>query len=147
MNKTQKGAWFSLAGALLFIILCIYLSVDMFIRQRLPNKNLVWVVAIFCVLVGGAGLIWTQRKQSPKEADSDERDKSIEKKAVLISFISVWVLLAAETLIPRFIVGLDGSIPVWMLAIINVAIFYVAMAVFYAAVLIQYGWRSRNGEN
>jgi uncharacterized membrane-anchored protein len=147
MNKTQKGAWFGLSGVLLVIILCTYLGVDIFIKQRLPNKNLVWVVAIFCVLVGGAGLIWTRRKQSPKEADSDERDKSIEKKAVLVSFISVWLLLAAETLIPRFIVGLDGSIPVWMLAIINVAIFYVAMAVYFTTVLIQYSWRSRNGEN
>ena len=144
MNKTQKGAWFSLAGVLLFIILCTYLGVIMFILRSLPNKNLVWAVAIFCVLVGGAGLMWTRRKQSPKEADSDERDKFIEKKAVLVSFISVWVLLAAETIIPRFIVGLDGSIPVWMLAIINVAIFYVAMAVYYAAVLIQYGWRNKN---
>ena len=91
--------------------------------------------------------MWARRKQSSKEADSDERDKSIEKKAVLVSFISVWVLLAAETIIPRFIVGLDGSIPVWMLAIMNVAILYVAMAIFYAAVLIQYSWRGRNGEN
>ena len=147
MNKAQKGAWFGLAGTLFFIILCTCLGVDMFIMRRLPNKNLVWAVAIFCILVGGAGVVWCQRKRSPSEADSDERDKFIEKRAMLVSFISVWVLLAAETIIPRFIVGLDGSIPVWMLAIMNVAIFYVAMAIFFVAVLIQYGWRGRNGEN
>ena len=145
MNKTQKGAWFSLAGALLFIILCTYLGVDMFIMRRLPNKNLAWAVAIFCVLFVGAGLVWSRRKRSPTEADSDERDKFIEKRAVLVSFISVWVLLAAETIIPRFIIGLDGSIPVWMLAIMNVAILYVAMAIYYAAVLIQYGWGGKDG--
>ena len=63
----------------------------------------------------------------------------------MASFISVWVLLAFETIVPRFIVGLDGAIPVWMLAIMNVAILFAAMAVYYTAVLIQYG-RGDKGE-
>ena len=138
MNKIQKSAWFSLVGSLFFIILCVCLGVNMFVMQKMPSKNFVWAVAAFCIF-GGVGILWVLRKRRSTQVDSDERDRFIEKRAVLVSFISVWVLLAADTIIPRFVVGLDGSIPVWMLAIMNVAILYGASVVYYTAVLIQYG--------
>ena len=144
MNKIQKSALFGLVGALFFIILCVCLGVNMFVMQKMPSKSFVWAVAAFCIF-GGVGLLWVLRKRRPAQVDSDERDRFIEKRAVLVSFISVWVLLAAETIIPRFIVGLDGSIPVWMLAIMNVAILFGTMVVYFAAVLIQYG-RTPKGE-
>ncbi len=139
MNKIQKSAWFSLVGSLFFIILCVCLGVNMFVMQKMPSKSFVWAVATFCILGGGIGVFWVLRKRRSTQVDSDERDRFIAKRAVLVSFISVWVLLAADTIIPRFVVGLDGSIPVWMLAIMNVAILYGASVVYYTAVLIQYG--------
>jgi hypothetical protein len=57
-------------------------------------------------------VIWLRRKQSPKEVDSDERDKLIQSRAVLVAFVSVWILLFAVSIIPRLVLGEDGSIPV-----------------------------------
>jgi hypothetical protein len=86
------------------------------------------------------------RKQSPKEVDSDERDKLIKSRAVLIGFVSVWILLAAVSIALWLILGLDGAIPVWLLSIINLCVFSVVALIFQIAVLIQYGWRGKDGE-
>ena len=86
-----------------------------------------------------ASIIFLRKKQSPAEPDFDERDNLIKKRAVLASFVSVWLLLAATTIIPRLIVGQDGSIPVWTLPLINLGVFLIAMLVYSVAILIQYG--------
>ena len=119
MNKTQKGAWFSLAGGLLCIASFGYIFVQFFVLRKRPGFIGLWpmLAAYFVFLVIPIFLL--RKKQSPHEVDKDERDSLIEKRAVLVAFISVWLLLFAVSIIPRFIVGLDGSIPVWSLAFIN----------------------------
>jgi len=87
-----------------------------------------------------------RRKQSPKEVDSDERDKLIQSRAVLIGFVSVWILLAAVSIILWLILGLDGAIPVWFLTIINLCVFSVVALIFQIAVLVQYGRPSKDSE-
>ena len=90
--------------------------------------------------------IFLCKKQSLAEVESDERDNLIIKRAILVSFVSVWIMLAAVCIIPRFIVGYTGSIAVWVLSLINFAIFLIAMFICSAAVLIQYGWGGKRGE-
>ena len=146
MNKTQKGAWFSLAGGLVCIASFGYIFVQFFVLRKQPGLIGLWpmLAAYFVFLF--MPIFFLRKKQSPHEVNKDERDSLIEKRAVIAAFVSVWILLFAATIIPRFIVGLNGSIPVWSLAFINVGILLIVLFVYSTAVLIQYGWKEKDCE-
>jgi hypothetical protein len=139
MNRVQKIAWFNLVGTLLCFALGIYIVVEVFILRRLPEGfGRFWGLLAFW-LATSIAIIFVRKKQSPAEVDSDERDNFIKKRAVLASFVSVWILLFASSIIPRFIVGPDGSIPVWILPIVNFGVFLFVMLIYSMAILAQYG--------
>ena len=96
--------------------------------------------------VGVASVIFICKKQSPIEVETDERDKLIQTRAIVVSFISVGLLLALTCLILRFIIGISGTIAVWEFTLINFFVFYVALLVYSVAVLVQYGWGGEDGE-
>ncbi|MHC4211781.1 MAG: hypothetical protein ACYSWP_00275 [Planctomycetota bacterium] len=140
MNKTQKGAWFSLFSALFCIGLLSYGGVRIFVFKSMPRcLAVVWTLGIYFVFMV-ISMFFLSKKQSPVEVEADERDKLIMKRAVLACFISIWVFLAAISVIPRLIVGIDGSIPVWLIPIMNLGVLFAAMLVYSVAVLVQYGW-------
>ena len=147
MNKTQKGALVNLVGALLNIAIAVFLVVEIVVLRRLPESfsEKFWVIIAVCMLAPIL-IIFYRKKQSPAEVESDERDNLIKYRAVLASFISVWILLAAVPIIPRFVVGIAGTIPIWLLAFINVGVLLVAMLVYSVAILVQYGWGGKDGE-
>ena len=138
MNKTQKGAWFTLVITILFLAFGLIIFTRMFAPGATSTKLIrIWSFAnlfFMAILV-----VWLRIKQSRAEVDSDERDELIKKRAVLVSFTSVWILLIAATIIPWFVVGQKGSIPVCLLPIINFGVFLVVMLVYSAVVLVQYG--------
>ncbi len=140
MNRTQKGAWFTLGVSSLLILFLMVVLRSMFVPGgRLEGVGLVrfwaWLVALFVAV----SLFFVLRKQSPAEPAADERDHLIKRNAVLASFISVWILLAVEAVVPPMFVGDTGAIPVAVLPIINIAVLFAAMLVYSAAVLVQYG--------
>ncbi len=150
MNKTQKSALFSLINFLLLIIFSVHCTKvirDVFSPEGCPNALkivLFWAFLIFGFMALSAFLIY-RRKQSSAEVESDERDDLIKKRAVLICFISVWFLLITSYAILWHIVGLDGSIPLCILPLIYLGVFFAAMLVYNVAVLVQYG-RGGKGE-
>ena len=151
MNKTQKGALFSLINLLLLIIFtvhCIKIIRDVFSPESYPNPLkivLFWACLIFGFMGLSAFLLY-RKKQSSAEVESDERDDLIKKRAVLICFISVWFLLIASYAILWHIVGLDGSIPLCILPLIYLGVFTAAMLVYNVAVLVQYGRGGKDGK-
>ena len=94
MNRTQKGALVNLAGAMMCISVTIFLLIEIAVLKRLPESffEKFWVFIAACVL-SPILIIFYRKKQSPTEVDSDERDDLIKKRAVLVSFVSVWILL------------------------------------------------------
>lgn len=140
MDRTQKGAWFLLAGAVLCLsglgITCVAIFV--------PGNGLVGIgtaklragLIVVCTVVG---VVLVHRRQSPAEPEPDERDKALQKNATLACFVSVWASLALASLIPPLVVGNKGPIPVFLLPIINLVILYIAFLVYSVAVLVQYG--------
>ncbi len=148
MNKTQKSALFSLINFLLLIIFSVHSTKvirDVFSPEGYPNALkivLFWAFLIFGFMALSAFLLY-RRKQSSAEVESDERDDLIKKRAVLICFISVWFLLITSYAILWHIVGLDGSIPLCILPLIYLGVFFAAMLVYNVTVLVQYGWRSK----
>ena len=144
MNRTQKTAWLNVSGFLMGIILLSYPLITILAFRRLPNR----IVAAVLLLVFAAQFGWwiflLRKKQSPAEPEADERDKGIIRNAVLVSFVSTWLLLAAATLLPMLLLGPDGSLPVFLLPLINIGVFSLAGLVYFAAALVQYG---RGGEH
>ncbi len=139
MNKTQKGSWYAISISLLSLALGIYMIVEIAVLRRSPEGfgRFFWLPAF--LLITGIAIFFIRKKQSPAEVDSDERDNLIKKRAVLAAFVSVWIILLASSIIPRFIVGPDGAVPIWLLPIINVGVFYIVLLVYSVAVLVQYG--------
>ena len=138
MNKTQKEAWVNLICMLFNMGIIASLFVSLFIIRRFPNAFDAFCVIAFGIIMVVGSFIFIRKKQSPKEVDSDERDSLLKKRAVMISYVSGWLLLAAASVIPRFIVGQDGWIPVWSLPFINIIVFLLALSIYNIAVLIQY---------
>jgi len=140
MNKTQKGALCTLIASLFLIVFGIFLFTEIVILKNLfTSLHRFIVLLLVCFMV--PLFIFLRKKQSPVEVESDERDSLIIKRAILVSFVSTWILLAASCIIPRFIVGYTSYIPVWVISLVNFSIFLVAMFIYSSAVLIQYGWR------
>ena len=138
MNRTQKGAWFTLAYSLLCIALSIYLLIRIAVLKQLPERWFAfWIAVAFCFLMA-ASIIFLRKKQSPGEVDSDERDRQIQRRAALAGFVAVWILLFVSSAIPLFALGAEGALPVWALPLINVNIAVVALLVYTVAVLVQY---------
>lgn len=145
MNRTQKEAWFNLVGALLCLSVSVYLVIEIGVLKRLPERWFAFcLVVAFCFLMA-ASIIFLRRKQSPREVDSDERDRQIQRRAVLVSFVSVWALLFAASAVPMLLLGTKGTIEVWLLPLINVTVGMLAILIYTAAVLIQYGKGGGNG--
>ncbi len=142
MNRVQKGALCTLIVSLFLILFGILLFAEIVILKNLfTSLHRFIALLLFSFMV--PLFIFLRKKQSLAEVESDERDNLIMKRAILVSFVSVWLMLAAVCIIPRFIVGYTGSIAVWVLSLINFAIFLIAMFIYSAAVLIQYGWRNK----
>jgi len=139
MNRTQKGALLNLSGFLVNIAFFAYLFITIFGFRALPNRAAAVVVLLVFAMQVGWGIFLYRKRQSPAEPEADERDKTIMKNAVLVSFVSTWLLLAAATLIPALILGEAGSLPVFLLPFINFGVFALAGVVYFGAVLVQYG--------
>ena len=133
----------NLATLLLFLVMGAYMTVEIVVMRRVPDGlgRFFWLPAF--LLITGIAIYFIRRKQSPAEVDSDERDEVIKKRAVLAAFVSVWIVLLTLSVIPRFIVGPDGSIPIWLLPILNVGVFYIVFLVYSVAVLIQYSRQAK----
>lgn len=144
MNKTQKGAWFNLAGSLFAICVFSWTGFTLFGLKRLPDKGFMFATLAGFFLITGISLFYIRKKQSPNEPESDERDKLILRNAVIAAFVSVWVLLFTANISLQLAFGAGGLIPVWSLRLINVAILYLVLIVYATAILVQYGWGENN---
>jgi len=143
MNKTQKSAVFYLAMFLLWAVLITYAFLTMFVIT--PKVSPAWALLVPFGVIFITSLFWVRKKQSPAEVESDERDGLIKKRAVIASFVSAWILLVVASVIPVYIVGEDGFMPVILLPAINVSILTITIPIYSIAVLVQYG-RSDKGE-
>jgi hypothetical protein len=145
MNKTQKTAWFTLGISVLLLAFIAIIFTQMFSAGATSTKliTLVKIWSLVILLFMAVSVVLLRIKQSQAEVDIDERDNSIRRNTVLVSFVSLWLLLIAASIIPAFILGDAGSIPVSFLPIINLSVFLITMLVYSSAVLVQYG---REGE-
>ncbi len=145
MNRTQKAAMVNVVIFTLFSVSGLIFFFELFFFKTISRPlNILILLMIVTPTVIGLPLIF--KKQSRKEVESDERDKLIELKAVLVACVSGWILLAVATLICRFAVGINGSISIWALTLINFGVFLLAFYIYAIAILVQYYAGGRDGK-
>ncbi len=144
MNRAQKGALVSLSAFTLGVAILSYLFIRILILKSLPQSLIgkLWPVLAFAALIGW-WIVLLRRRQSPIEPEADERDSLIMKRVVQIAFVATWVLLAAVTLVLGLVLGQAGTVPVYVLTFIHFGLFAVAMLVYFAVVLVLYGWTGK----
>jgi hypothetical protein len=138
MNRTQKEA----LGTLIFLTVTNVFMASILVVRLIFKKDVVFATYIMLatiVIMNVLGLLYIMRKQSPREVITDERDKLIRLRALFASFVSVMISLAVMLVALRIVVGVEGSIGVWLLILVLFFIFIAAAMVYSVAVLIQYG--------
>jgi hypothetical protein len=151
MNLAQKNAWFGLANCFLAITFFLarmffYIPVPGYRFAPKPSQIEIigrailqfWPLAL--PLIALLLLFIPRKKQSPAEPDADERDRLIAQKAIRISYISVWFLLLAATIMTVGLTVFYGHrlVPPIILLPINLGVFLIAMAIYYIAILVLY---------
>jgi hypothetical protein len=143
MNRTQKTALGQLVVVLLTLAMLAYVFFQLFVLKKTPGFAGRFLPLAVLILVGGTLLVWTFKRQSPREVGADERDKLIDNRAAMAAFVSAYIVLPLVSVIPRLVLGDEGCIPAWLLPLINFGALVIIMMVYSAAVLIQYGKGSK----
>ena len=147
MNRTQKTALGSLVFVSLTLAMLAYVFFQLFVLKKTPEgfAGRFLPLAVL-ILVGGTLLVWTFKRQSPREVGADERDKLIDNRAAMAAFVSAYIVLPLVSVIPKLVLGNDGCIPAWSLPLINMGALVIIMMVYSAAILAQYFFR-KDDEN
>jgi RsiW-degrading membrane proteinase PrsW (M82 family) len=112
MTKLQKDAWVNLIG----IIVCLVIALPCFyiLKQR-DTQGLDYV--IISIIVGGPTFLICILYWKKTEAGFDEREKIIQRRAYIWSTYVMTIYALLLCLIPFFIVGGGGAIPVFYLPV------------------------------
>jgi len=145
MSQTKVESWiYFFLGMLCFLIpggVAVFIAYD---------KGISFVpVFMFASIVIYGGLFWLfpficgKLSKGKKKVSFDERDQFIHKKAVMASYVVLWLYFVAVSVTAWCIVGPHGSISVNVMPLTllgGLAIFNVAHGL---ATLIQYGGRDK----
>ena len=145
MNRTQKAALVNLIIWLMCSAFGLFMLFELvFLKTMYYQIHRFYFVLVLIAI--GIGLPVMFRKQSSKEVESDERDKLIQLKAVLAASVAGCIFLAAAVLICQFAIGITGTISIWAMTLIDMLVFLLAMMVYWIAILVQYGFKTKGEE-
>ncbi len=136
MSVTQKLAWFHLAviGLTLVVVLAL---VPFLGSGALLGFMLLW-------------LMWFGPfvfRQKPDDAAGNERDHGIERRSWVLAYTLYWVVfLLVATVLPPFVYGPGGAVPVWIVQVSVLSGFIIVYAIASIAILVQSARRARNVE-
>jgi len=141
MNRAQKSAWF---GLTMSTLLLIFFVTRVF---ALPRASLLFNLLRFSTAIGFIVLpIIFLRKTGQDKVNIDERDNCVSRKALIAAFSSTAAILIGACMIPPFIDRPTTSIPVLLLPALLYSLFVVFILAYSVAILVQYGWRGKDGE-
>ena len=164
MNRTQKDAICNLAITLstalffAYVLFVCFITVNRAVAARASNLLqeapedlagrlfLLFLPPIILFLLGVPLIVWSLKRQSPREVEADERDKLIKARAAVAAFISAWIVLPIVSVIPQLVLGYNGCVPAWLLPISGIGVLVIVSMVYSAAILAQYFFRRGNGD-
>ena len=149
MNKSQKNSLVALIIAMLLLLFCVTIPFAWF-NETLILRLSPLVFFVLTYLVMGLSIIFLRKKQNPAEVDYDERDTMIRQKAIFVSYITLWTLVLIGCIVPVVLYEHDVisemGILINMFPVTLFLIFVIVMLVYSLTILVQYGWRGRDGE-
>ncbi len=142
MNRWQKIAWYNLI-----------VIVTVFTLSGVAIGTLAIIVGMPGAL-GGLGLlgflgflgltpIIFRKKKGGLKIDFDERDQVIWMRATVGAYSVFWLVFTAACMIPWFIIGPKGTIPIYVLPAMLAGGFVIVQLIQSIAILIQYRWGAK----
>ena len=143
MNRAQKLAWSLIITISTGVIAgCVGFGV-LYFMIGMP-KALAGFAFIGIAGIGGfSPLIF--RKDKGK-VTFDERDKLIKRRAALAGFGAAWLFVGLVCMIPFRVLGPNATISVRWLPYIFGGATLISFFANSVAILVQYGWRGKDGE-
>jgi hypothetical protein len=144
MNRTQKVAWWVVIGISVMMASLAMVMTPMFFFGR-PIPRLVCIACLAInITVASVGFFIAFGKQ--REVETDEMDITIHKIAAVVALAGVLVVVGISLIIADLVWGLNFTVPLWVLMLLYGALLFIGSIVYWAAVLVQYSRRSKNGE-
>lgn len=147
MTSQKEEAWIGLFLGVPILVIPSVVAVFIAYDKGLSFAPLL----MFTGTVIWGGLLWLlpyiQRKchKDKKKVFFDERDQLIHKRAVIVSYVVLWIYFVAACVITWYIVGPNGSISVNVMPLTLVGGLVLFTFVQGLASLIQYGRGSKDG--
>ncbi len=88
-------------------------------------------------------IFFINRKQKNAEAEIDERDRFIIRRALIATFVSICVIPIVACAVAIFALEPEATILVRCFPVIIYFAYIIFILIFSAAILIQYGWRGK----
>jgi hypothetical protein len=115
MNRWQKIAWYNVIVIAVTLALTAVLVAFLAFTVGMPRARAGLGLLGFLGLLGLSPILF---RAKPSEVPFDERDRLINYRAVLAAYSIFWPIITAACMIPWFIIGLSGSVPVWYLPLL-----------------------------
>ena len=133
MNKLQKSAWFNLG----VVTVCMIIAAPCFIFLTAINaKGIDYILTFFVVTCITTPVCYILYRKKGYEADFDEREKMINRRAFSFAAMGLTVFLACVCVIPFFVLGGQNVIKVYYLPLIFLGTLFAAQFVHSMAIII-----------
>jgi uncharacterized membrane protein len=138
MNRAQRGAWLGFFGGVFTIILLGMLGYA--IKTGFQPQTVHFMRWIVVPYVGYAiyFVYAYNKKRYANEPEADERDRQISHTAARICLVSLCLLIYVSDVVILFVSGLEGQIYSVALPVIHFVAGYIALTIYYAAILVMY---------
>ena len=143
MNRWQKIAWFNLAVITGTLILT---GITIAILSAVAGMPKALCGLGFLGFFGFMGLSPLIFRNKGGQVEFDERDRLFNMRAVLGAYSLFWLIFTAACMVPWFIIGPSGSIPVNVLPMMLMAIAMILTLVHSVLILVQYGRKGKDGQ-
>ncbi len=143
MSKLQKSAWFNL---FMVTVCTIVALVNIFLLARHNAKGIDYLIICFIVAAVATPSLYMLHKKKGIESKFDEREKTINKRAFIVSAFGLVVFLACACVIPFFVLGGQNVIKVVYLPVIFFSSLFAAQFVQSIAVIIQCAMEEDDGQ-
>ena len=143
MNRTQKIAWFlAITISFGFILSCIAVAI-LYAKVGMPKALAGFAFMGIVGLAGFSPLIFGKDKG---KVVFDERDRLIKRRASLAGFGAFFIFSYGGMILMSLLVGWNGLISVHSVGTIFGVSAIAMWAAWSVAILVQYGWGSKDGE-
>ena len=144
-NKTQKSAWCGVfMSVFILLVPVIRMNIGGIIKMDHLFAHLFFIIIPAVLLL--LAIFFINRKRKNAEAEIDERDRFIIRRALIATFVSICVIPIVVCAIAIFALEPDATILVRCFPVIIYFAYIIFILIFSTAILVQYGWGGKDNE-